>query len=247
MKKDAYKDIFSNKERVMVIMPHPDDTELYCGGTIARLLDNNIDVVTVKLTNGGKATKQSNLTENELNKKRKTEDNNAAKALGIPPEKNIQLDVPDGEIENNLETIEKLARLFRIYRPDLLITCNPEHVVIRFAKDVNWINHRDHRSTGQVAIDAAYPYSRDFAFFPHQIENIEEEYKPTTEFLLSDYYEHPDMVYVDITKFVRKKIDAWQKHESAYSADAVEGAVEFLNKDEESSNYYEAFRYVIAD
>ena len=34
---DSFNKIFSNKERILIVMPHPDDAEIYCGGTIARL------------------------------------------------------------------------------------------------------------------------------------------------------------------------------------------------------------------
>ena len=245
MKPDSFDQIFSGKKRVMVIMPHPDDTELYCGGTIARLLDNNIEVVTVKLTNGGKGTKQSSLSESELSVTRAKEDDNAAHALGIKNGNNIHLNIPDGEVENNLTTIEKVALCVRKFRPDLVITCNPEDLIIRFAKDANWVNHRDHRNTAKIAIDAVYPYSRDHAFFPQHLKEITEPYKPTTYFLFSDFYEHPDMVYIDITNFVDIKAKAWRCHESAYTPERVDESIVYLNKDDDK--YYEAFRLVIAD
>ena len=107
------------------------------------------------------------------------------------------------------------------------------------------MNHRDHRLTGQVTLDAAYPYSRDTAFFPHQLKEIDTPYEPTEEFLLADYWEHQDTVYIDITDFVDVKARAWRCHESEYSQERVDDSVDFLNKD--GDKYFEAFRYVIAD
>ncbi len=247
MKTDSFDTIFNGKDCVMAIMPHPDDLELYCGGTIARLLAKGVDIVVVKLTNGGKGTRQSTISESELSKKRGAEDKKAAKVLGIADDKNIQLNLSDGALENDLATIEKLAALIRQYRPDLIITCNPEDVVIRFAPDAKWINHRDHRATAKSAVDAAYPYSRDTAFFPSQLAGLSKPFKPTSEFLFSDYYDLPDLVYVDITDFTKAKVESWACHESAYTHDKVEASLDFLNKDEESGRYYEPFRYVIAD
>lgn len=246
MKQDSFDSIFEEVERVLVVMPHPDDTELYCGGTIARLISLGKDVICIKLTSGGKGTKQRDLSEEMLEKTRKEEDQRSALALGVKPDQNIQLNIPDGEIENNLTNVEKLAFYFRKYRPDLLITCNPEDVFIRFDDGENWVNHRDHRATAKLAIDAAYPYSRDTAFFPHQLKHSA-EYKPTKLFLLADYYDHPDLVYVDITDQLEIKSKAWKCHESAYTSEAVDDAIEFLNKDEESGRYYETFRLVSAD
>ncbi len=246
MKQDAFDEIFKEVNRVLVIMPHPDDTDLYCGGTIARLVASGKDVMCIKLTNGGKGTKQSEVTEAKLTKIRKEEDAKSALALGIKPDQNIQLGIPDGEVEESLANIEKLALYFRKFRPDILITCNPEHVFIRFDEGENWVNHRDHRNTAKLAIDAAYPYSRDTAFFPHQLKQAA-EYQPTKVFLLADYYDHPDLVYVDITDQVDKKSSAWKCHKSAYTPEAVEDAIEFLNKDQDSGRYYETFRLVTAD
>jgi LmbE family N-acetylglucosaminyl deacetylase len=247
MKQDAFESVFGEIQKVMVVMPHPDDTELYCGGTIARLISKGIEVVCIKLTNGGKGTKQTNVSEMELTIKRSEDDKRAAIALGVKPENNIQLNIPDGEVEPNISNIEKLAYYFRKFRPDILITCNPEDIIIRFAEESNWVNHRDHRHTAQLAVDAAYPYSRDTAFFPKQLAEINNDYKPVTLFLFSDYYDHPDLVYIDITDYLEIKASAWRCHETAYTPEQVDDSVEFLNKDAEDSRYYEAFRFVVAD
>lgn len=247
MKQDAFETVFGDVKSVMVVMPHPDDTELYCGGTIARLISKGVDVICIKMTNGGKGSKQTNVSEEELTGKRSEDDKRAAIALGVKPENNIQLDIPDGEVEPDISNIEKLVFYFRKYRPDLLITCNPEDVIIRFAEGSNWVNHRDHRHTAKLAVDAAYPYSRDTAFFPRQLDGIALEYKPVTLFLFSDYYDHPDLVYIEITDFLEAKTNAWRCHETAYSMEQVDDSIEFLNKDEETSRYYEAFRFVVAD
>jgi LmbE family N-acetylglucosaminyl deacetylase len=245
MKNDSFDQIFADKNRVLIVMPHPDDAELYCGGTVARLIESGVEVMMIKMTNGGKGTRQTSISEEKMKTLRSQEDHNAAHTLGIKAGNNIQLDIPDGEVESNLETIEKVAYHIRKFRPDLIITCNPEDVFIRFAKDISWVNHRDHRSTARVAIDAAYPYSRDHAFFPKQLVEISEPYKPTTYFLLSDYYDHTDVIYIEITNYLEKKTQAWQCHENAYTKEKVNDSVEFLNKD--GDRFFETFRFVIAD
>jgi LmbE family N-acetylglucosaminyl deacetylase len=247
MKQDAFDTVFSDIQSVMVVMPHPDDTELYCGGTLARLISKGIEVICIKMTNGGKGTKQTDVSEKELTAKRSEDDKRAALALGVKPENNIQLNIPDGEVNLDLSNIEKLAFYFRKFRPDMLITCNPEDVIIRFAEGSNWVNHRDHRHTAQLAVDAAYPYSRDTAFFPKHLTKISSDYKPVTLFLFSDYYDHPDLVYIDITDHLEAKAKAWRCHETAYTPEQVDSSIEFLNRDGDTSRYYEAFRFVIAD
>ena len=247
MKLDSFERIFSEKQCVMAIMPHPDDLELYSGGLIARLIEHGVEVVAVKMTNGGKGTKQSEIKEKDLATLRSSEDIRAASILGIKPENNFQLDIPDGELQNDLATIEKVANIIRKYRPDLIITCNPEHVIINFSDGINWVNHRDHRATAQVATDAAFPYSRDTAFFPHQLVAQLKEYKPTTEFLFADYYSPSDTISIDISNHVELKRKAWNCHRSVYTPEEIDEVIELLNKENETACYYETFRYVIAD
>ena len=36
--------MFSNLKKVLVVAPHTDDAEFGCGGTIARMIDEGLDV-----------------------------------------------------------------------------------------------------------------------------------------------------------------------------------------------------------
>ena len=45
-------DIFT-ANKILFIQPHPDDNELFAGGTVAKLVDNNIEVHYLSITNGG--------------------------------------------------------------------------------------------------------------------------------------------------------------------------------------------------
>ena len=42
--------------RVLVITPHPDDAEIWCGGTLARWIKRGAEVYYVQCTDGGKGT-----------------------------------------------------------------------------------------------------------------------------------------------------------------------------------------------
>lgn len=243
---DAYLEIFSSKKRVMVIMAHPDDAEIFAGGTIARLTDDGKEVRVVKMTSGNKGSRQNEISESELSKLRNKEDAEAAAALGIKPENNIHLDFGDGEVENSLATIEKLVYQIRQFKPELIIAHNPEHVVIRFDKDNSWVNHRDHRNSGQSAIDAGYPYSRDILFFPEQLKEPGLTSHAVSEFLLVDYWDHPDIVGININDFVAKRVEAMVCHASQYSKEEAQSSTDFFNK-QPDGHYFERFRYVKAD
>lgn len=243
---DSFNKIFGNKKRILVIMPHPDDTELYCGATVARLIQSGKRVRVVKMTYGDKGSKQEKVTQKELRRVREQEDREAMKALGIEDEDNVYLGLGDGEIEHDLETIGKVVYQIRIFKPELIIATNPEDYIIRYDKDINWINHRDHRNTGRTALDAAYPYARDLLFYPEQLKDKGIESHSCAEFLFVDYYNHPDLVYIDVTKYVEYRTKALACHASQYSLAHSQESTDFFTKHPSGKNF-ERFRYVIAD
>ena len=245
---DSYKKIFENKFRILAVMPHPDDTELYCGATLSRLIGDGKRVRVIKMTYGDKGSRQEKVTQKELRIIREKEDREAMKILGVKDEDNIYLGLGDGEIEHDLPTIEKVASQIRLFKPQLIITTNPEDLIIRFDKDVNWVNHRDHRHTGRIALDAAYPYARDLLFFPEHFKNKEASSWACTEFLFTDVYEHPDLVYIDVSDFIDYRTRALAAHSSQYSLKHAKESTDFFTKLPIYGNRrFDRFRYVIAD
>lgn len=245
--KDTYNRIFQNKRNILIVMAHPDDAEIYTGGTIARLNNDNKNVRIVKMTLGNKGSKNQKISEEALRDIRLKEDRVAMKVLGISEENNIYLNFEDGEVENSLKEIKAIAEQIRLFKPDLIITHNPENIVIRFDKDINWINHRDHRNTGKSAIDAAYPYSRDTLFFPEQLKNPLAGSHATVEFLLVDYYDHIDTIAIDVTDFVDVRTRTIASHASQYPLEKAKESTDFFTKLDNSGKRFERFRYVIAD
>lgn len=245
--KCSYKKVFGDKKKIMFVFAHPDDAEIFAGGTIARLVNDKKEVAVVKMTLGNKGSGSQKISESNLAKQRKQEDIQAMKKLGIKDLNNIYIELKDGEVEDKLENIEKLVSHIREFRPDIVVTHNPENVVIRFNKDTNWINHRDHRNTGKITIDASYPYSRDILFFPEHFKNKNKQSHTVTEFLLVDYYDHPDTIAIDVTKFVEIKNKALAMHSSQYSLEDAIESTDFFTKVDKTSKRYERFRYVIAD
>ena len=53
-------------QRVLVVVPHPDDAEIWCGGTLARWIGQGAEVVYVVCTDGGKGTDKPGITAAEL-------------------------------------------------------------------------------------------------------------------------------------------------------------------------------------
>ena len=243
---DSFDEIFGNKSKIMVVMSHPDDTEIFAGGTIARLIKAGKEVRSIKMTAGNKGNRQEKITEGELENLRIQEDKNAMKILGIKDENNVNLEIGDGEVVNSLEIIGKIAQQIRLFQPDIVITHNPEDVVIKHSSGESWINHRDHRNTGLSTIDATYPYARDLLFYPEHFNDPKAKSHTVTEYLLVDYYNHPDQIAIEITDFVETRVKALACHSSQYSQQAAQDSTDFFTL-EPDGKCYEKFRHVKVD
>jgi len=246
MKTCSFEKIFGDKKRVMFVYAHPDDAEVFSGGLIARLTAEGKQVRIVKTTGGDKGSRDMDISQDELAKTRKAENENSMNILGVKPEDYVFLGYEDGSVENNLEVIKSIAFQIRQFKPDLLVTHNPEDVFIRFDEEESWINHRDHRNTGKSTIDASYPYSRDLFFSPDQlgIEGVSSH--SVAQYLIVDHFDHPDIVYFDVTMYLNTKIKALSCHGSQFSREHAQSTAEFFAP-EENEKRLEGFRYVCAD
>lgn len=246
---DSYNEIFKDVSNVLVIMPHPDDCELYCGGTVARLVADGKNVRVIKMTNGEKGCRQENITSEKLKLIRVKEDSTSMKTLGIRDENNVYLDLGDGAVEADMKTIGLIAKEIRVFKPDLIITTNPEDMIIRFDKDVNWMNHRDHMNTGKAVLYGSYPYARDISFFPEHFNDTNACSHICTKFLLTDYYNHEDNVLIDVTDSVETRVKAHACHSSQYSMEDAQDSADFFTVRTKypEGKRFETFRYVLVD
>lgn len=184
----------------MVITPHADDAEGGAGGTVARWIKEGKSVVYVLCTNGDKGTSDPSVKPEELAKIREKEQLAAAEVLGV--KEVIFLRHPDQELEDTPEFRKELVRLIRKYRPHTVITVDPYR---------RYIWHRDHRITGQVVLDAVFPYARDLYAYPDLIEEGLEPFKVKEVLLWAS--EDPNYL-VDITDTYDIKLAALRCHKS---------------------------------
>jgi LmbE family N-acetylglucosaminyl deacetylase len=145
--------------QVMVVTPHPDDAESAAAGSIARWIREGKDVIYVVCTNGDKGSSDINMKPEELAIIREQEQRAAASVLGV--REVIFLRYPDQALEDTPEFRKKIVRLIRMYQPETVVTVNPYR---------RYIFHRDHRITGQVTLDAIFPYARDTHSYPDLLE-----------------------------------------------------------------------------
>lgn len=98
---------------VIAVGAHPDDVEIACGGTLARLVDLGYSVGIIDLTDG-EPTPNSPSPQYRLR-----EAQAAAKVLGVAVRKT--LDLPNRRLFDCFETRVALAKEFRKHRPQLVL------------------------------------------------------------------------------------------------------------------------------
>lgn len=240
--KDSFEEVFKEVQTVLVVTAHPDDAEVIAGGTISRLVSKGKEVNLVVMTNGGKGNKlDSSIKEVELAKRRTLEVFEAGAHMGLKKKDVKVLNFPDGEIESTFENIGRIVFEVRRTKPDIVITHNFDDYLIQTPSGSSWVNHRDHRNTGRLTLDAVYPYSRDANFFPeHKIELGKDYTHQVFKILIPEKFTDDNLVYFDIEKFLKQKKAAMQSHKNAFSEEDVEMIMEEAAFDE---GYCEIFKY----
>ncbi|HTY81822.1 MAG TPA: PIG-L deacetylase family protein [Dehalococcoidales bacterium] len=190
----------SDSYYLMVIGPHPDDSEFGIAGTVARLVNEGKKVVYVICTNGNKGSSERKMTSEKLVKIREKEQRAAAGVLGVTEV--VFLGFGDQELEDNTEFRKALVRVIRQYRPHVVATTDPYR---------KYMQHRDHRITGQVAADAVYPYARDHMAYP---DLIKEGYQPHKVREMWFWGTDDPNLRLDITDTFEKKLAALSCHKS---------------------------------
>ncbi len=189
---------------LMVIGPHPDDSEFGIAGTVARLVNEGKKVMYVICTNGNKGSSDRKMTSDKLVKIREKEQRAAAAALGV--KEVVFLGFPDQGLEDNTEFRKALVRVIRQYKPHVVATSDPYR---------KYVQHRDHRITGQVVADAVYPYARDHMAYP---DLIEEGYEPHKVREMWFWGTDDPNLRLDITDTFDTKLKALSCHKSQLDA-----------------------------
>jgi LmbE family N-acetylglucosaminyl deacetylase len=193
-----------NNEEVylMVIAPHPDDSEVGTGGTVARLTGEGKRVVYIICTNGNKGSSDRTMTPEKLAKIREKEQRNAAAVLGVTEV--VFLGYPDQGLDDTAEFRKSLVRVIRQYRPFVVATSDPYR---------KYMWHRDHRICGQVAADAVFPFARDHMAYPDLLAGGLEPFKVREMWFWGT--DDPNFRF-DITATLEKKLEALACHKSQF-------------------------------
>jgi bacillithiol biosynthesis deacetylase BshB1 len=172
---------------------HPDDAEIFCGGTLARMVKKGYKVAIVDLTNGGKGTKGSESL-------RKEESECSRKVLGVQHRE--QAGIPDTEVIVTLENRNRLIEIMRRLKPRVVITSYWEG------------RHPDHCNTSRLVYDASY-----FA----GLKNYDAEGEAHRPHKIMYAIRHREFItpsfVVDITDEMDQKIDSLKCYSSQFGVD----------------------------
>lgn len=229
----------SASQRVLVILAHPDDPEFFCGGTVARWVQEGREVIYVLATHGERGSDDPAMSPERLARIREQEQRAAARVLGV--QEVVFLDYPDGSLLPTLELRRDLTRQIRRWRPDIVITCDP---TVRYRS--GYLNHPDHRAIGDAALDAVYPDARNPLQFPELLAEGLEPHRVQAAYIAGAA--DPD-TEVDITDTLALKLEALRQHRSQIAdPDGLEVRLrEWYRKEEPDGTvrYVERFRQVV--
>ncbi len=166
---------------VVAIGAHPDDVELIIGGTIAKLIDRGKSVAVIDMTRGEMATRGTP----EIREK---EAQQAADILGVT--KRINLNLPDGRLENNEQNRIKIIEQIRLLRPTLV-----------FAHHWNDL-HPDHVATANIVRDTMY--TTGFTNYPAKGA----PYRPNEYLFFMSHLTFTPSFIVDTSDYHDKKLQA---------------------------------------
>jgi LmbE family N-acetylglucosaminyl deacetylase len=194
---------------IMLVGAHADDDAM-SHGTLAMLQAQGNQIYIVTLTTGNVGTQDPNLSRTQLAQIRRQEELAALAELGIPGEHYINLGYDDGllEFEDRKAVVEKLVRLIRTIRPDVLFAFDPGKRYQRWHKS-------DHRTAAYLAADAARAAMWRLLFEGQIVQDGLNEYM-VPEYLFYDGAQEDENTWVDISKFVEKRVNAGAKYVSQF-------------------------------
>lgn len=171
---------------LLIIMAHPDDAELCCSGTILSCIDNGFSVGMIDLTRGELGTRGSG-------KIRIEEANNAAKVLGVNFRHNLEL--RDGFISDDKESIFEVVKIIREFKPKVIITNSKTD------------RHPDHESAASLVKKACF--LSGLIKISTKKDNLDQEsWRPKSLlYSIQNNYVEPHFV-VDVSKYIDVKINA---------------------------------------
>ncbi|WP_144281767.1 bacillithiol biosynthesis deacetylase BshB1 [Chryseobacterium echinoideorum] len=206
---------------ILAIGAHPDDVELGCGGTLAKLISEGKTCAIVDLTKGELGTRGTEYT-------RKEEAEKAAEILGVAARENLGF--KDGFLVNSEEYQLEIVKVIRKYRPDIVLS--------------NAIDdrHPDHAKASKLVSDACF-LSGLMKIETQLNESKQEVWRPKQIFNYIQWKNVEPEFVIDISEHLDKKLDACAAYRTQfYDANSEEPVTPIATKD-----FFESLTYRAQD
>lgn len=209
------------KTDILAFGAHPDDVELGCGGTIAKLISEGKTCVIVDLTKGEMGTRGTDET-------RRVEAGNSAKILGVSARENLGM--KDGFLVNSEEYQLMIVKMVRKYQPE---------IVLANAIDDR---HPDHAKGAKLVSDACFLSGLRKIETSEDGEN-QEVWRPKHIFNYIQWKNIKPEFVIDISEHLDKKIEACMAFKTQfYDPNSKEPETPITSKD-----FYESLTYRAQD
>jgi LmbE family N-acetylglucosaminyl deacetylase len=176
---------------ILVVSPHPDDLEIGMGGTVAKLIDQGVGVISLVATDGRGSTTLNGRTGDELAEVRRREVREAVSVLGIQTLILLPVD--------NVKT-EKNKQHFKNDFKETILRFKPEEIYIPHPEIDK---HPTHKIVSKLVLDELKELSEQNEYIPEKVWC----YEVWTPFSTYDRVE-------DISEFVDLKVMAIEAHRS---------------------------------
>lgn len=172
---------------ILAFGAHPDDIELFAGGTLAKMSSLGYAIGVVDMTRGELGSRGTPAIRAEESKE-------AARIMGLKVRENLGL--RDGSVQATPDARLKVIRAIRKYRPLL--------VLVHYWED----KHPDHVNTSHLVTEAAHHAGLA------KIKTGQERYRPNTILYFKLPSQVFPTLVVDVSDFAGQKLAAIRAHRS---------------------------------
>lgn len=138
-------------QQVLAFTAHPDDLELFCGGTLRRLHQLGCPITVVDATDGEKGVNMQNLAP-----RRQREQRQAGRLLGYDDIRFLHF--PDLELKDSAKLNQRVKQVWEQVNPQMVLAFD-------YREYHPWIKHNDHITFGRVVVDVAGELDSDASVY----------------------------------------------------------------------------------
>lgn len=207
------------KVDILAIGAHPDDVELGCGGTLAKLISEGKTVAVIDLTQGELGTRGTNVTRAE-------EAAESTRIMGYVSRENLKM--KDGFLVNSEDYQMQIVKMIRKYQPEMV-----------FANSID-DRHPDHAKASKLVSDACF--LSGLVKIETSLDNESQKaWRPKHIFNYIQWKHITPAFVVDVSDFMEKKIEACLAYKTQfYDPNSTEPMTPIASKDFLESLTYRA-------